>query len=232
VVEVSPLGLVEMTRQNVTEGVREILTTVCPTCHGEGVVESAETVSIEVQRKLRDLVTNNPEPEAHLIRVNPHVAQELLKPDSGLFELEAETGKHFLFEGGEALSIATFEVADSGTKAEIERQALPFAPGDEVLVSIEEPHMYNAGDAVARLDSFVITVTGAAPLVGERKLIRIEQIERSAAVATLVDGVPEDAQGDENSDEGLESGARRRRGRRGGRRRSRAGSGTATGDEG
>ncbi len=79
VVEVSPLGLVEMTRQNVTEGVREILTTTCPTCHGEGVVESAETVSIDVQRKLRDLVTAKPEPEAHLIRVNPHVAQELLE---------------------------------------------------------------------------------------------------------------------------------------------------------
>src|ERR687898_2692520 len=34
VVEVSPLGLVEMTRQNVTDGVREILTTRCPTCDG------------------------------------------------------------------------------------------------------------------------------------------------------------------------------------------------------
>ena len=38
VMEVSPLGLVEMTRQNVTDGVREILTHTCPTCDGEGVV--------------------------------------------------------------------------------------------------------------------------------------------------------------------------------------------------
>ena len=230
VVEVSPLGLVEMTRQNVTEGVREILTTTCPTCAGEGVVESALTVSIDVQRRLRDLVTDNPKPEAHLIRVNPKVAQELLKPDSGLHELETETGKHFLFEGGEALPIATFEVAESGSREAIERRALPFAPGDEVLVAIEEPHMFNPGDAVARLDSFVITVTGAAPLVGERKLVRIESIERSAAVASLVDGPPESG-GSGSGEEGLESDARRRRGRRGGRRRSRAGSGSATGDE-
>jgi ribonuclease G len=230
VVEVSPLGLVEMTRQNVTEGVREILTTKCPTCDGEGVVESAETVSIEIQRRLRDLVADNPEPEAHLIRVNPKVAQELLKPDSGLHELEQETGRHFLFEGGEALPIATFEVAESGSREAIERRALPFAPGDEVLVTIEEPHMFNPGDAVARLDTFVITVTGAAPLVGQRKLIRIEQIERSAAVATLVDGAPAEG-GDESGEDGLESGARRRRGRRGGRSRSAAGSGSKTGDE-
>ncbi len=51
VVEVSPLGLVEMTRQNVTDGVREILTAPCPTCDGEGVVLSAETVALEGLRQ-------------------------------------------------------------------------------------------------------------------------------------------------------------------------------------
>ena len=43
VVEISPLGLVEMTRQNVTDGPREILTDKCPTCDATGVVVSAET---------------------------------------------------------------------------------------------------------------------------------------------------------------------------------------------
>ena len=56
VIEVSPLGLVEMTRQNVTDGVREILTQTCPTCDGEGVVPSEETMSIDVIRRLRELV--------------------------------------------------------------------------------------------------------------------------------------------------------------------------------
>jgi ribonuclease G len=230
VVEVSPLGLVEMTRQNVTEGVREILTTRCPTCDGEGVVESAETVAIETLRRLRDVIDDAPAAEAHLIRVHPKVAQELLRPESGLHELEEESGKHFFFEGGEALPIATFDVAESGSRETIERQALPFAPGDEVLVTIEEPHMYNAPDAIARLDSFVITVAGAGPLVGERKLIRIESIERSAATATLVDGAPAGGDADGGAD-ALESESRRRRGRRGGRRRSRAGSGSAAGED-
>src|SRR5215204_3485957 len=52
VVEISPLGLVEMTRQNVTEGVREIMTKTCPVCEGEGVVKSEETIAIEVEREL------------------------------------------------------------------------------------------------------------------------------------------------------------------------------------
>ena len=55
VVEISPLGLVEMTRQNVTDGPREILTRRCPVCEGDGFVVSDETMAIEIERRLRAL---------------------------------------------------------------------------------------------------------------------------------------------------------------------------------
>ena len=45
--------------------------------------------------------------------------------------------------------------------------------------------MYNADDAVARVDSYIVSVTGGGRFVGERKLVRIEQVERAAAVASL-----------------------------------------------
>jgi ribonuclease G len=185
VVEVSPLGLVEMTRQNVTDGVREILTVPCTTCEGEGVVLSAETVALDGLRKLPEIVADNPDPEAFLLRVNPKVAAELIDPDSGLADLEATTGKQFHFEGGDALPIDTFEVVESGTRGEIEERALPFKVGEEVLVKIDEPHMYNADDAVARVDAYIVSVTGGGRFVGERKLVRIDRVERSAAVASL-----------------------------------------------
>ncbi|HYU62061.1 MAG TPA: Rne/Rng family ribonuclease [Solirubrobacterales bacterium] len=228
VVEVSPLGLVEMTRQNVTEGVREILTKPCPTCGGEGVVKSEETVAIQVLRQLREVIEERPKPEAHLVRVNPKVAAELLRSGSGLEELEAETGKHFHFEGGEALPIDTFDVIESGTRSKIEERALPFQVGEEVLVTIEEPHMFNADDAIARVDSYIVSVSGGNAHVGKRKLVRIESVDRSAAIASLLDaanGSGEEESGDDESGEGaeLESAPKsRRRGRRGGRRRSRA----------
>ena len=223
VVEISPLGLVEMTRQNVTDGVREILTKPCPTCEGEGVVLSEETVAIDALRKLRELVAENTKPEAFLIRVNPKVAGKLTEEGSGLHELEEETGKHFHFEGGEALPIPTFEVSDEGTRGEIEKRALPFAVGEEVLVAIEEPHMYNADDAIARVDSYIVSVTGGGRYVGQRRLVKIEEVARSAATASIVPNgdEPEPEQSDEG--EQLESsGSRgRRRGRRGGRGRGR-----------
>jgi len=183
VVEVSPLGLVEMTRQNITDGVREILTGPCPTCEGEGVVLSAETVALDGLRKMRDLATRDA--EAFLVRVNPKVAAELIEPDSGLAELEQETGKEFHFEGTDALPIETFELVEADSREQIAERALPFKVGEEVLVTIEEPHMFKPDDAVARIDSYVVSVTGGGAFVGERKLVRIDRVERAAAVASL-----------------------------------------------
>ena len=57
VVEISPLGLVEMTRQNVTDGPREVMTKKCPTCGGDGIVVSEHTAAVDVERRLRALVT-------------------------------------------------------------------------------------------------------------------------------------------------------------------------------
>ena len=57
VVEISPLGLVEMTRQNVTDGPREILTRKCPVCGGDGIVISEATAAVEVERRLRALAS-------------------------------------------------------------------------------------------------------------------------------------------------------------------------------
>jgi ribonuclease G len=186
VVEVSPLGLVEMTRQNITDGVREILTAPCPTCHGEGVVLSAETVALEGLRQMREMAADDADAEAFLLRVNPKVAAELIEPDSGLAELEEETGRQFHFEGGDALAIDTFELVEAGSRARIEERALPFKVGEEVMVTIAEPHMYNVDDAVARIDSYIVSVSGGGRFVGKRKLVRIEQVERAAAVASLL----------------------------------------------
>jgi ribonuclease G len=225
VVEISPLGLVEMTRQNVTEGVREILTKTCPTCDGEGVVLSEESVSIDAERRLRELAAERPEPEAYLIQIHPRVAA-LLAGGVGrpLLQIEEETGKSFHFEGSEALPLDHFAVTMEGSREEVEQRALPFSEGDEVLVTIEEPHMYNEDDAVAKLDGYVISVAKAGRLIGKKTLVRIEKVARSAASASLVEGA-------EISDAAPSNGASapkasdpeskqpRRRGRRGGRGR-------------
>jgi ribonuclease G len=90
--------------------------------------------------------------------------------------------------------------------------------------------MYNDDDAVAKLDGYVVSVSGAAPLVGDKTLVRIEKVGRSAALGSLVDppeGLVASARAEEQQPSG--NGRRRRRGRRGGRGRRRAGSSAGSG---
>ncbi len=92
--EISKLGLVEMTRQNVTEGVREIISRPCPTCDGEGVILSEETIAIEFERRLRDIAAEAPRGvEAFLVQINPRVTAQFTGHNSRtLHALEADTG--------------------------------------------------------------------------------------------------------------------------------------------
>jgi ribonuclease G len=226
VVEISPLGLVEMTRQNVTDGVREIMTRPCPTCDGEGVIKSEETIAIEFERRIRDLAKET-DAEAILIQMNPRVSAEFTANEARvLHQIESETGKTFVFEGSEGLPLEHFDVLLEGDRAQVLERALPFREGEEVHVEIVEPHMYSPGDAVAKIDGYIISIKGGTRYVGEKHLVRIDEVGRTAAVASLVD-VPGDGDGRTADDDELES-KPRRRGRRGGRRRSGAKAGSAS----
>jgi ribonuclease G len=223
VVEISPLGLVEMTRQNVTEGVREIMTRPCPTCEGEGVIRSEETIAIALERRLR-VLARDVDAEALLLQINPRVSAVFTREGAKILrQLEQQTGKWFHFEGSEGLPLDHFAVTMEGTREQVAERALPFREGDEVLVTIVEPHMYNVDDAVAKIDGYIVSVTGGGRHVGEKRLVRIDEVGRTAAVATLVanGNGPSDADAAPEGEDGVESAARRR-GRRGGRRRSRA----------
>jgi ribonuclease G len=219
VVEISPLGLVEMTRQNVTDGVREIMTRPCPTCEGEGVIKSEETIAIEFERKMRDLAKESGA-EAILLQMNPRVTAEFTANEGRVLrQVEEDTGKVFVFEGSEGLPLGHFVVLGEGTREAVIERAVPFREGEEVHVEIVEPHMYSPGDAVAKIDGYIISVRGGTRYVGEKHLVRIEEVGRTSATASLVD-VPGDLDGSGgDSSDGLES-KPRRRGRRGGRRRS------------
>ena len=222
--EISRLGLVEMTRQNVTEGVREIMSRPCPTCDGEGVIKSEETISIEIERRIREIAAKSlKRVEAMLVRINPRVSAQFTADGARVLrQLEAETGKVFFFEGSEGLPLDYFEVVEEGKTDEIAEHAVPFSAGDEIKVQIIEPHMYNVDDAVAKIDGYVISVGGAGRLVGSKVLVRIEEAGRTSARAVVI-GEPEGPAlvPDDAGAEAVDS-TPRRRGRRGGRRRSAA----------
>ena len=92
VVDISPLGLVEMTRQNISDGPREIMTEICPTCAGVGVVPSDETHAITIERELRQALKGRASDRVP-VAVNPRIA-EVMSGEEGarLQGLEEDAG--------------------------------------------------------------------------------------------------------------------------------------------
>jgi ribonuclease G len=224
VVEISPLGLVEMTRQNVTDGPREILTDSCPTCRGEGVVVSTETYAVDAERRMRALVASS-KSEAFLIELNAQVAGILIGPSaSRLDELEKETGRRFAIKTRPRVAPSHFTVLEEGPAAKIDPQAFPVSPGQELELELEETHLHEDEDAIARLNGYVITVADAGGSVGKKVKVRIEHAGRTSAHAVLVDGAaadgsPEAEEGAEAEETAPKPKRKTRRGSRGGRGR-------------
>ena len=189
--EISKLGLVEMTRQNVTEGVREIMSRPCPTCDGEGVIRSEETIAIEFERRLRDIAVEHPDAEAFLVQINPRVSTQFTGHGSRvLHALEAQTGKSFLFEGSEGLDARSLRDHLHGHPrgGRGARAAVP--PGrrgagrDRRAAHVRRRRRGGENRRLHHLDR-----RRGASTSGEKRMVRIDQVGRTAASALLLDEV-------------------------------------------
>lgn len=89
ILPISPLGLMEMTRQRVQESVSRTVYMECPHCKGKGMIKSPETMSVEIQRGITRVMRMHPGVHELRIQVNPQVLDRLKKEDEELLvELE------------------------------------------------------------------------------------------------------------------------------------------------
>jgi ribonuclease G len=182
VVEISPLGLVEMTRQNVTDGPREVMTRKCPTCGGDGIVYSEASAAIDVERRLRALAAGS---RAHAFRVElaDSIASALVGPGARrLLELEALTKKRFFLEGKPQTHLDHFVVLAEGKLADLAPDA-PVQEESEVMLQLVEIDRYDGAAAVGKLDGLDVVVADAASLVGKRLKVRVERVLDGRAYA-------------------------------------------------
>jgi ribonuclease G len=190
VVEISPLGLVEMTRQNVTDGPREILTKRCPTCHGDGIVVSEASSAVEDERRLRALCSQNPRTKAFKVELNAHVAAMLIGPGAArLKEIEAATKRTFLLQGKEGVPLDHFTVLGKGTVEKLAGES-PYREGQELAVKLGEVGLHDPDAAMGKLDSYDVCVGGASRLVGKRVKVRVERVMDGTIYASLVAAAP------------------------------------------
>ena len=191
VVEISPLGLVEMTRQNVTDGPREILTRKCPTCAGEGVVVSEQTAVVDAERRLRALAVSKPRTKAFAVELNAHVAELLVGPGAAqLAEFETATRRRYFLHGKEGVPVDHFTVLAEGTIEKLTPAESPVKEGETIELKLVEVGRHDARAAVGKLDNLSISVGGAAKLVGKKVSVRIERVMNGTAYASLAGGAP------------------------------------------
>ena len=101
VLEISELGLLEMSRQRHEESILSMLSSTCPCCSGHGVVKSPLAISIELQRQLTALLRKadaEKRPFVPKIVISPAVMQRLRTEDAQILaQLQAQFNTKLTF---------------------------------------------------------------------------------------------------------------------------------------
>ena len=121
VLPISPLGLMEMTRQRAQESLSDTIYENCPYCGGRGVVKTSMSTSVELHRTLNTVMRKYQE-SVHDIRVilNPDVLKRLKEEDEeSLVELERRYAGRLMFRGDPTFHHEKFVVTDANTGAEL-----------------------------------------------------------------------------------------------------------------
>jgi ribonuclease G len=185
VVEISPLGLVEMTRQNVSHGPREILTKRCPTCAGDGVVFSEVSEAVEAERKLRVLAAGS-RSAAFRVALNPHVAATLIGPGAQRLQaIEERTKRRFFVEPKDGAPPEYFEELERGPLAKLQPES-PVEEGQELTLKLVEVGLHDPTAGVAKHNGIDVSVAAGAGLVGKRVKVRIARALGAVAYAEPV----------------------------------------------
>lgn len=181
---ISPLGLIEMTRKRTGETLTEIVTEVCPYCQGKGRVESADTVSLKIERELRRLSSETDE-EAFLVNANPDVALHLVGSGGEVIdEIERRLRRAIYVRAVESLHMEKFEITP-GDMQEMERHMLPWKKDEVVDCHVVRNPFSTLPRASAWLDGYLVDLENGGKHIGKRVKARLSDIRRSYALGEV-----------------------------------------------
>lgn len=123
VLQISPIGLMEMTRQRLNESLRETMYEPCPYCQGRGRVKTTMTMSVEIQRKLNSVIHKHRDTLGDLVVVvNADVLNRFKSEDSKLLvEIERQHSGRLIFRSDPSLHRERFVIVDAATDRTIEQ---------------------------------------------------------------------------------------------------------------
>ena len=123
ILPISQLGLMEMTRQRHSESVRAAVYDDCPYCKGRGKVKSALTMSVEIQRKLGEILKKRSRDESDFqlrIVVNATVLERLRTEDEKhLIEMEKRYFGKLSFRADPGMHAEQFKIVNVANNEEL-----------------------------------------------------------------------------------------------------------------
>ncbi len=123
ILPISQLGLMEMTRQRHSESVRSAVYDDCPYCKGRGKVKSVVTMSVEIQRKLQEILKKRTRDENDFqlrIVVHPTVLERLRTEDEKhLIEMEKRYFGKLSFRADTGMHAEQFKIVNVETNEEL-----------------------------------------------------------------------------------------------------------------
>ncbi len=124
ILPISQLGILQMTRQRQQESLSSNLYTDCPYCRGRGIVKSATTMSVELQRRLgsvaRRIQLRNDGKEYSLrVLVHPSILERLRSEDADLLvRVEKLYGVKLAFRADPNYHVENFKIVNATTGEE------------------------------------------------------------------------------------------------------------------
>ncbi len=124
ILPISALGIMQMTRQRQSESLSSNHYTDCPYCHGRGMVKSATTMSVELQRKLSSVVrrlTARTDSKDYSLRVlvHPSILERLRSEDADLLvRMEKLFGVKLAFRADAAYHVENYKILNAVTGEE------------------------------------------------------------------------------------------------------------------
>jgi ribonuclease G len=110
VLELTELGLVQMTRKRVRESLKQILYQPCPYCKGQGFIQSEETICYEIQSAIQRLVSTT-EKKDILVRAHPVINAMLRGEERQIVEsIEVAYTRKIRIQDDESLHQEQFHV--------------------------------------------------------------------------------------------------------------------------
>ncbi|MBL7069097.1 MAG: Rne/Rng family ribonuclease [Candidatus Omnitrophica bacterium] len=112
VLNISALGLVEMTRQRMRKSVESLSYRVCPYCNGRGSVKSVTTLSIEVRRKLSQVLKKWPR-RPLVMHAHPEVVERVTRQDrNSISYLENRYRRKIIIKGNPSFHIERYHIEE------------------------------------------------------------------------------------------------------------------------